>query len=169
MALLTTEQKNQEIEALRICLDELQFASAILPEGPWADQKGLLIALPGEDDVEWTGTDIPEDARIAAAYIMQLDEEEDQLTKYLLFCVVFPFTIGVEDEVKCLKLVNEMNSQIRMGSFYLEEDAAKEEYQVQYRLAVGAVVDEPFDEGLVGEAILEMSLYYDLIEEKFTK
>ena len=169
MALLTKEEKNQEIEALRTCLDELQFASAILPEGPWADQKGLLVELPGDEDAEWKAGEIPEDARIAAAYIMQLDEEEDQLTKYLLFCVVFPFTIGVEDEVKCLKLVNEMNSQIRMGSFYLEEDAAKEGYQVQYRLAVGAVADEPFDEGLVGEAILEMSLYYDLIEEKFTK
>ena len=163
MALLTKEERNQEVEALRSCLDELEFASAVLPEGPWANQ----IELPGDEDVEWKAGEIPENARIAAAYLMQLDEEEDQLTKYLLFCFELPQTIGDATELKVLKLVNEINQQIRMGCFYLDESRMEEVgRKVQYRLAVGASTDEDFDEGLIGEAIIEMSLYYDLMEER---
>ena len=167
MALLTKEERNQEIEALRNCLDELEFASAILPEGPWADQKGLLVELPGDEEIEWKAGEIPENARIAAAYLMQLDEEEDQLTNYLLFCFELPQTIGDATELKVLKLINELNQQIRMGCFYLDESRMEEVgRKVQYRLAVGASTDADFDEGLVGEAIIEMSLYYDLMEER---
>ena len=54
-----------------------------------------------------------------------------------------------------------------MGCFYLDESRMEEVgRKVQYRLAVGASTDEDFDEGLIGEAIIEMSLYYDLMEER---
>lgn len=167
MALLTKEEKNKEIEALRNCLDELEFASAILPEGPWADQKGLLVELPGDEEIEWKDGEIPENVRVAAAYIMQLDDEEEQLTKYLLFCFELPQTIGDATELRALKMINELNQQIRMGSFYLDDSRMEEVgRKIQYRLAVGASTEAEFDEGLIGEAVIEMSLYYDLMEEK---
>ena len=172
MPLLSKEQKDQELEDIRNFLDELEFETVILPKGPWADQDGLLVELPTDEEVDWDGDDLPENARIAAAYLMQLDEEsEDQLTKYLMFYFMIQTPLDHVDELKVLRLVNDMNHQIRMGSFFYGESQGVNGsgMHIQYRLAIGASTDDWFDEGLVGEAIIEMGLYYDIMEQEIQK
>lgn len=169
MPLLSKEDRKQELEEISEFLNELEIAAVILPEGPWADQSGLLVELPTDEDVDWDAEELPENAHVAAAYLMQLDEEsQDQLTKYLLFYFMMPGRLEDVDELTVLKLVNSMNQQVRMGSFFYGEGQGTEgpgKY-IQYRLAVGASTDSSWDEGLVGEAIIEMGFYYDMMDQR---
>lgn len=170
MPLLTKKEKEKDLIAVRDFLNELDFAAALLPDGPWADQKGLILLLPTDAEMDWKEDELPEDAPYAAAYLMQLDqEEENQMTKYLLFYFMLPQKI--EDRVagQALELVNRMNQQIRMGCFYLGKDQVSEEKCIQYRLTVGNAADAPWDEGVIGEALIEMGLYYDLMLEEAGK
>lgn len=171
MPLLNKEDKRKELEVICDFLNNLEFPAAILPEGPWAEESSLLVELPIEEEVDWNGEEFPEDAPIAAAHILQLSEEEKQLTKYLVFYFMLPEGIGEDKEAEALKLVNTMNQQIRMGSFFYGESQGKNglENHIQYRLSIGVSTDEMWDEGVVGEALIEMGLYYDLMQEEISK
>ncbi len=169
MPLLSKKEKKEEIMKIQEMLDELEFGAVILPPGQWADETGLLIDLPTDEDVDWEGEDFPENAHVAVAYLLQLDNEsEEQLTKYLLFSFVNQTGEKTVDELQLLRIVNGMNQQIRMGSFFLET-AANGEQIVHYRLTVAASTDDNWDEGVLGEAIIEMSLYYDMMQEELAK
>ncbi len=169
MPLLNKEQRNQELAEIKEFLNELDFAAAILPSGPWAEQDSLLVHLPTEEEVNLESEDLPENAYVAVGNLLQLDEEDDrQLTKYLLFYFMIPEAIDQEKEFDALKIVNEMNTIARMGSFFLGESQGPTgmNNHIQYRLTIGTSTDGTFDEGVVGEAIIEMGMYYDLMSEK---
>ncbi len=166
MPLLTKKEKQEEIMKIQEMLDELEFGAAILPPGQWADETGLLIDLPTDEEFDWEGEDFPENAHVAVAYLLQLDNEsEAQLTKYLLFSFINQLKGKTADELQLLRIVNGMNRQIRMGSFFMEK-AEDGEQIVHYRLTVAASTDDVWDEGVLGEAIIEMSLYYDMMQEE---
>ena len=169
MPLLSKEQKNQELVEIKDFLNELDFAAAILPSGPWAEQDSLLIHLPTDAEVEWDSEDLPDNAYIAVGNLLQLDEEDErQLTKYLMFYFMLPEIIVQGKEAEALMIVNEMNQIIRMGSFFFGEGQGPDGVNnyIQYRLTIGASTEDSFDEGVVGEAIIEMGMYYDIVKEK---
>ena len=58
-------------------------------------------------------------------------------------------------------MLNELNRRVRLGCFFLGPVDGQETEGVQYRMMVSGVPEEPFDEGLVADAILEMGTGYD--------
>ena len=49
-----------------------------------------------------------------------------------------------------------------MGFYYLGPVDGQETEGIQYRIMVSGMPEEPFDEGLVADAILEMGTGYDI-------
>ena len=169
MPLLSKEQKNQELVEIKDFLNELEFAAAILPSGPWAEQDSLLVQLPTDKEIDWKSDDLPDNAYIAVGNMLQLDEKDDrQLTKYLMFYFMLPEVVAQGKELEALQIVNEMNQIVRMGSFFFGEGQGAEGVNnyIQYRLTIGTSTEGSFDEGVVGEAIIEMGLYYDIMSDK---
>lgn len=168
MPLLSEKEKDRELQEICDFLIELDFDASVLPKGPWADQDCLIVELPTEEGPVWEEEDEepPEDLPIAAGYLAQLDpDSEDQLTKYLMLYFVMPKDLKQLDEGMILRTLNDRNRCLRMGSFFYGEIQGKNgpEMHIHYRLAIGASTDGGFDEGVVGEAIIEMGMYYDMM------
>ena len=81
----TDQEKMQEFERLKDFLESLDMAAEILPKGNVLDDIILLVSLPSieeyPDDREATEADL----HLAAGYLMDLDDTDQRLCKYLLF------------------------------------------------------------------------------------
>lgn len=59
-------------------------------------------------------------------------------------------------------MLNELNRRVRLGCFFLGPVDGQDVEGIQYRIMVSGMPEEPFDEGLVADAILEMGTGYDI-------
>ena len=84
MALITDQDRREEFENLKEYFEEVDIISQIIDKKEPYNQACMLIALPTSDDTIWESEEMPEDPHLATAYLMQLGEEENQLTKYMM-------------------------------------------------------------------------------------
>lgn len=170
MPLLTQQEKDTELKQLCEMLNSYDFIAEFLPKGRLFDESCIFLSMPTDDDEEFDETDENADLHMAVMHLLQLDpEEEAQMTKYLLLVFKILVDISSIEETKLYKFLNEMNQFIRMGTLFIGEDKladGKIERTIQYKHLIGASTDEHFDDGVVGEAIIEMGFYYDEIKEK---
>lgn len=159
------EEKKEELERLVDFLDSVEIAAQVISKGVYAEDVSLLISLPTIEDQDGvTEENAHELLHLATANLVDFDDPQQQVVKYLsLYAQVKADFAGV-DEADILRLLNEMNRSVRVGHFFYggEEEVQN---QVQYRAAVMGGADEYLDEGVVANVILEMGVGYDMMKD----
>lgn len=160
MALITDQDRREEFENLKEYFEEVDIISQIIDKKEPYNQACMLIALPTSDDTIWESEEMPEDPHLATAYLMQLGEEENQLTKYMM--LYFQVAVDLTDvsEIEILRLINKANRTLSVGHFFYSEDV-QGVLSVQYKVLVGSASDQYTDIAVVCEHIWAMGDFYD--------
>ena len=165
----TDQEKMQEFERLKDFLESLDMAAEILPKGNVLDDIILLVSLPSieeyPDDREATEADL----HLAAGYLMDLDDTDQRLCKYLLFYSQIIVDLSGFERTEILENINQLNRNVRMGHYFYGPADGKEEEMLQYRVMVSGAEDQPLDEGVVADALLEMGVGYDIALHTFQR
>ena len=165
----TDQEKMQEFERLKDFLEGLDLAAEILPKGNVLDDIILLVFLSSmqeyPDDREATEADL----HLAAGYLMDLDDTDQRLCKYLLFYSQIIVDLSSFERTEILENINQLNRNVRMGHYFYGPADGKEEEMLQYRVMVSGAEDRPLDEGVVADALLEMGVGYDIALHTFER
>lgn len=155
----TEEEKKEELKRLAEFLDSVEIPAEVLDKGPYAADVSLLISLPTvEDQADLTGKNASEKLHLATANLVDLEEPET--VKYLSLYTQVRTDTGNLPESELLRLINEINQRVRVGHFYCSRIETGERV-VQYRASVMGAAQEPLDEGVTANAVLEMGIGYD--------
>ena len=108
----TDQEKMQEFERLKDFLESLDMAAEILPKGNVLDDIILLVSLPSieeyPDDREATEADL----HLAAGYLMDLDDTDQRLCKYLLFYSQIIVDLSSFERTEILENIDQKQCQI---------------------------------------------------------
>ena len=163
----TIEEKTEEFERLKEFLDSVEIAAEILPPGKLTEEPSLLVCLPSVEDAGREGEIRPEDLHVAAGYFLNLDDTEQRLTKYLIFYTQIEAEFSSMSDLEILTLINQLNRTVRVGHYFYGKVDGSDAAVVQYRTTVACADGEPFDEGVIGDTIVEMGAGYDIAKETF--
>ncbi len=166
MAYLTLEQKQEELEALVDFLEDIDIAAEVMDAPEEEDDKLILVEFPGGDGPAKTPEELE---RVLVGRIMQTPDEDEVYTKYLLLYTQVAVDVADKDELAVLRLVNDLNRTALVGSFFYSKEALDDECKIQYKVMIPSADDVPFDEGVVGETIINCGIMYDEAKEAFEK
>ena len=124
------------------------------------------------EEAEGTGSFLPwteADLHLAAGYLMDLDDTDQRLCKYLLFYSQIIVDLSSFERTEILENINQLNRNVRMGHYFYGPADGKEEEMLQYRVMVSGAEDQPLDEGVVADALLEMGVGYDIALHTFER
>lgn len=165
MAFLTLQQKQDELESLAAFLNEIDLSAEVIDAAEESEDKLLLVEFPGKDG---PAKDMEELESVLIGRIIQLPEDE-VYTKYLMLYTQIPAELDDTDELSVLRLLNEWNRRTFTGSFFYSKEAGDEACQIQYKALIASADDVPFDEGVVGETIINFGMVYEEVKEAFKK
>lgn len=160
--MLTQEKKRTEFERIREFLAQAEIAAEVADKGRLFDDTVLLVSLPTAEEFPEDHELTEEELHLAVGYLVDLDGEEERLSRYLMFYSQIEVDLAELTKAEVLSMLNELNRRVRLGCFFLGPVDGQETEGVQYRMMVSGVPEEPFDEGLVADAILEMGTGYDV-------
>lgn len=167
MAVITEQDRIEEFENLKEILDRLDVAAQIIPAGQGLEQSCLMICMP--TDMEDWKEEYKTDLHIAAAYLIQMSDDEEQLTKYLMIYMPIQVDLEEEKELEILRLVNEVNQNIAYGTCFYGKDSVSGKWLLQIKWLIGGDVGHYLDEGVVCETIFELGSIYDMLKERLLK
>lgn len=165
----TDQEKMQEFERLKDFLESLDLAAEILPKGNVLDDIILLVSLPSIEEYPSDREATEADLHLAAGYLMDLDDTDQRLCKYLLFYSQIIVDLSGFERTEILENINQLNRNVRMGHYFYGPADGKEEEMLQYRVMVSGAEDQPLDEGVVADALLEMGVGYDIALHTFQR
>ena len=165
----TDQEKMQEFERLKDFLESLDLAAEILPKGNVLDDIILLVILPSIEEYPSDREATEADLHLAAGYLMDLDDTDQRLCKYLLFYSQIIVDLSGFERTEILDNINQLNRNVRMGHYFYGPADGKEEEMLQYRVMVSGAEDQPLDEGVVADALLEMGVGYDIALHTFQR
>ena len=165
----TDQEKMQEFERLKDFLESLDMAAEILPKGNVLDDIILLVSLPSIEEYPNDREATEADLHLAAGYLMDLDDTDQRLCKYLLFYSQIIVDLSSFERTEILENINQLNRNVRMGHYFYGQADGKEEEMLQYRVMVSGAEDQPLDEGVVADALLEMGVGYDIALHTFER
>ena len=165
----TDQEKMQEFERLKDFLESLDLAAEILPKGNVLDDIILLVSLPSIEEYPSDREATEADLHLAAGYLMDLDDTDQRLCKYLLFYSQIIVDLSSFERTEILENINQLNRNVRMGHYFYGSADGKEEEMLQYRVLVSGAEDQPLDEGVVADALLEMGVGYDIALHTFQR
>ena len=164
MAIITEHDRKKEFEHIKEFLDALDVAADIAETGADQGQTCLLISLPTE--IENWKEEYQTDLHLATGYLFQLSDDEDQLTKYLMLYMPVKVDLRDVDELELLRLVNELNRKMRIGTCFYGTEENTGRVLLQVKWLIGGRVDVFLDEGVVCEAVFELGALYDQLKEQ---
>lgn len=159
------EEKRTELERIAAFLGSVEIPAQVLAKGPYVPESSLLICLPSAEEFaeELTEENAQELLHMATGNLVDVGEAGSPIAKYLsLYSQIRADLAGLE-ELDILRLINEMNRAIPVGHFFYGEENGQ--MMIQYRAAIMGDAAEPFEEGIVANAILEMGIGYDRMKE----
>ena len=165
----TDQEKMQEFERLKDFLESRDLAAEILPKGNVLDDIILLVSLPSIEEYPSDRETTEADLHLAAGYLMDLDDTDQRLCKYLLFYSQIIVDLSGFERTEILENINQLNRNVRMGHYFYGPADGKEEEMLQYRVMVSGAEDQPLDEGTVADALLEMGVGYDIALHTFQR
>ena len=160
--MLTQEKKRTEFERIREFLAQVEIAAEVADKGKLFDDTVLLVSLPTAEEFPEDHELTEEELHLAVGYLVELDGEEERLSHYLMFYSQIEADVSELNRAEILSMLNELNRRVRLGCFFLGPVDGQETEGIQYRIMVSGMPEEPFDEGLVADAILEMGTGYDI-------
>ena len=158
---LTQEKKREEFQKLKDFLDEVEIVAEIAEKGKLFEDTVLLVSLPTAEELTEDRELTEEELHLAAGYLMEPEEKERRLTRYLMFYTRIYADLSELTRAEVLSMVNELNRKVRIGNYFLGPMDGGEE-AVQYRIMMAGIPGEPVDEGLVADTLLEMGNAYDV-------
>lgn len=163
---LSEEEKQQELGNLEEFLNSVKIAAQLVPKGGMLDDVSLLVCLPSVEEIPEDLEDATaENMHFMSACLMELDDSQEKISKYLGCYTQIRADMSGIPELEVLKLVNRMNRTVRVGHYFYDEPEGAGEKLVQYRASVMGAAEQPLDEGVVAEAILEMGIGYDMMKD----
>lgn len=132
----TDQEKMQEFERLKDFLESLDLAAEILPKGNVLDDIILLVSLPSIEEYPSDRETTEADLHLAAGYLMDLDDTDQRLCKYLLFYSQIIVDLSGFERTEILENINQLNRNVRMGHYFYGPADGKEEEMLQYRVMV---------------------------------
>jgi hypothetical protein len=156
----------EELQRIADFLDSVDVAAKVLLKGAQVPETSLLVSLPTAFAFpeEESQAEI-EDLHLASMNLVDLSDSEEKISKYLSIYAPVYADHGEKSECEILRLVNEMNQSVRIGHFFYAEMEDGEGSMVQYRAELMGPADEPLDEAVVAEVVLEMGIGYDRMKE----
>lgn len=167
MANITDKDRIKEYENMKDMLDSLEIACEILPKNALVEQSSLLISLPTSCE-DWE-TEFETDMHVATGQLIQLSDDEQQLTKYLMLYVPIQVDVKGLDELVLLRLMNEVNSEIPIGTCFCAEEPGTGRLLLQIKWLIGGFVGEYIEEAVLCEALFEIGSVYDEVKEKLVE
>ena len=155
----------EELEQLRDFLYDVEIAAEVIQKSKLVEETVLLVCLPSVEDIEDEEEEEeidPEKIHIASGYILDLDDADQRLAKYLMFYTQIRTDISAMTTEEVLDLVNQLNQTVRVGHYFYGEADGEESPIVQYRATVTGAEGEHFDGGIVADTIIEMGVGYDI-------
>lgn len=163
MALITEQDRQNEFTSICSLLDKLEIAAQILPKNEMIDQACMMISLPTNCS-DWSAETETGDLHLTTGYLVQIGEEENQQTKYLMLYMPVQVDVSNVDELTLLRYVNDLGKKFPFGSFFTQKDERTDRLLVQAKYMLGGYVGEELDGGVVGEVIYELGAAYDMIK-----
>lgn len=158
-------EKIQELKMIRDFLNEVEIASEVLEKGKVAEETSIVVCLPSVEDAMEGDEVNPEKLHVASGYLLDLDDTQQRLAKYLMFYTQIKADISAMTTAEVLLLLNELNRTVRVGHYFLGNVEDEEMPVVQYRATVTGAIGEPFDQGIVADTIIEMGVAFDSVSE----
>ena len=166
MPLLSEQHKKEELKHMKEFLEEIEVAAEVLESGNLVEETCLMICLPTWKEDWKEEMEDQEDLHFASGYLMQLGEEDEQLTKYLaLYMPIQVDLTGISRE-KVLEFVNTVNLSLPLGTCFYAENPSDGRMMIHVKYMIGGYVEEFLDEGVVCETVLEMGYAYDTLKEQ---
>lgn len=164
MGKISEEDRIGEFKNLKENLDAIDIVSDIIGKKGPLEQSILMIMLPSDEEGLWEGEDYPEDGHLAFAYLMQR-EEDNPITQYLMLYTEILVDVSDVEEIKILRLINDMNRTLLNGCFFYAKEAQDERPMVHLKMMVGGDTEEFINEAVAGESIIDMGIAYDRMKE----
>lgn len=158
----TEQEKVEEFKNIRDFLDSVEIAAEVLEKGMGVETATLLISLPSKEELPEDEELTEDQLHIATGYLLDLDDSEDKVAKYLLFYSQIRVDLSAMKTEEVLVMLNELNRKVRVGHYFIGRLEENGPLTVQYRATVTGPADAPFDEGVVADTILEMGVGYDV-------
>lgn len=162
MPLIKEEEKKQEFENLKEILASLQIASEIMQKGDLVPETCLLITLPTTMK-NWE-EEYKTDMHMASAYLMQMDELDEQQTKYMMIYSQIQVDLADVPLAKIYPFLNLWNRYSAVGTYYVGEDPGTGKLLVHMKGIIGGGVEGFIDEAVICETIYELGYKYDEIK-----
>lgn len=158
MGFLTEKEKKEDFLLIKETLHSINIISDIIEKGEITEEIKLLIALP---DLE-KETNNEEISGIAVCYLFQLEDFAKARNKYLFIYSELDEDLEGIEALALYHAVYLLNTCVAIGYFYVQKE---EEYKIKYRYTIGSIQGKKFDEGIIGEAIIELSFYMKIASE----
>ena len=121
----TDQEKMQEFERLKDFLESLDLAAEILPKGNVLDDIILLVSLPSIEEYPSDREATEADLHLAAGYLMDLDDTDQRLCKYLLFYSQIIVDLSSFERTEILENINQLNRNVRMDIIFMDRQMEK--------------------------------------------
>ena len=157
----TEQEKLEEFHRLKEFLDSIEVAAEVIPKSENVEDVTLLVCLPDGSEIPEDHELTYEDLHMAAGYLLDLDDAEERLAKYMMFYSQISADMSSMTMAEVVLLLNEMNRTVRVGHYFLGQSEKNEPMMVHYRATVMCPGDESFDEGVVADTLLEMGVGYE--------
>lgn len=159
------QEKLEEFSNLCEFLNDIKIAAEIVPKGIFVPETTMVVSLPSSEDYDEDEEITFEQVHLASCYLVDLDDTEDRVAKYLFCIAQIPVDLSSMNVPEILLMLNELNTKSRIGYYFLTETDDKQLKQVNYRVTIPGVAGEFFDEGVVADVLFEMGTSYEIAKE----
>lgn len=166
MSLLTEQHRIDEFKHIKEFLEEIEVAAEVLEQGNMVQETCLMICLPTWNEDWKEEMEEEADLHFASGYLMQLGEEDEQLTKYLVLYMPIQVDLTGISREKALEFVNTVNLSLPLGTCFYAENPSDGRMMIHVKYMIGGYMEEYLDEGVVCETVLEMGYAYDTLKEE---
>lgn len=167
---LDENEKKMDFQLLKEELAGIGIASEAYQKGDVMEEQGLLIILDDESNYadrirEKTG----EEVQISiVSYMFEMDDEEDQLYKYILMFSELNGTYDDYNELELYRFLNAFNQRISIGYFYPEKDE-NGSTKIRFKNTMHGKLGEPIDTIGYCELIIQTIFYMGILTDELNR
>lgn len=164
---LTIEEQIKDFNILEEKVGRLDLETQIFKKDEEDDQLGFLVIFDDESQyAEEVNEESEEPLQCAiVSYMFEIDDEEDQLNKYILSYSEINGTYNHIDELELYRFLNEFNQRIPIGFFYPEKNEDGE-VKVSFKHTMHSQMGKPIDHTAYCEMIIQAIFYIGVITDE---
>lgn len=164
---LTENEKMADLNIIRNELLGIDIATQVYEKGGELGDAGILSVVYDESNyAQHLREENGENAEIAlVGYMFELDDEDDQVNKYILMYSELSGRYDEYDELELYKKLTEFNKKVATGYFYPERDE-QGAMKVAYKHTMHSRIGEPFDSVTYCELLIQAIYYMGILTDE---